>query len=327
MKRREFVRLGVSATVGSAAGAFSMAHAQSGEFPNKPIRVLVGFAPGGVTDLVVRALAEAASTTLKQRVVVDNKPGAGGVFPSQQLQTSAPDGYTLGLVVQSVYRLPYMMNIKWNPATDLEYIIRLTGFTWGIVVPAKSPIKNFNDYLAYAKAHPGQLSYATSGAGTTQHLTMEQISRQAGISLNHVPFKGTAEAIPALFGGHVMSMADASTWAPYVDSGEMRLLVVWNEKRIARYPDVPTLKELGIDLVQTSPWGLAAPKGTPPQVIKTLHDGFNAAMDSKIFKDILAKYDMERQYLNGAAYRAFAAEQIVRESEILKSLGFKRGGA
>jgi len=327
MKRREFVRLGVGTAVGGAAGAIPLAHAQSGAFPNKPIKIMVGFAAGGVTDLVVRALAEAAATTLKQRVVVENKPGAGGVFPSQQLQTSPADGYTLGLVVQSVYRLPYMMDIKWNPAADLDYVLRLTGFTWGIVVPAKSPIKTFSDYIAYAKAHPGELSYATSGAATTQHLTMEQISRQAGVTLNHVPFKGTAEAIPALLGGHVMSMADASTWGPYVDAGEMRLLVVWSEKRIPKYPNIPTLKELGINLVQTSPWGLAAPKGTPPQVIKTLHDGFRAAMDAKVFKDILAKYDMEPQYLNGEAYKAFAAEQIVRESEILKSLGFKRGGA
>lgn len=327
MKRRELMCLGVSTAVGSASGLVSMAHASTDAFPSKPIKIMVGFAPGGVTDLVVRALAETASSILRQRVVVENKPGAGGVIPSQQLQTIAPDGYTLGLIVQSVYRLPHMMDIKWSPATDLDYIIRLTGFTWGIVVPAKSPIKSFSDYIAYAKANPGQLSYATSGAMTTQHLTMEQIARQANVSLNHVPYKGTSEAIPALLGGHIMSMADASTWAPYVDSGEMRLLVVWSEKRAPRYPGVPTLKELGINLVQTSPWGLAVPKGTPSQVIRALHDGFRAAMGSKLFKDMLSKYDMEPQYMNAEDYRAFAAEQIVRETEILKSLGFKRAGA
>lgn len=323
MQRRDFIR--GTAAAGVAGMNMPGVFAQGADpFPSKPIKIMVGFAAGGVTDLVVRAIAQAAADTLRQRVVVENRPGAGGVMPAQLLQSAPSDGYTLGLIVQSVFRLPYTMNAKWDPAKDLDYIIRLTGFTWGIVVPAKSPIKTFEDYIAFAKANPGQLTYATSGALTTQHLTMEQIAKKVGITLNHVPFKGTAEAIPALLGGHVMSMADASTWSPYVESGEMRLLVVWTDKRVARYPKVPTLKEVGIDLIQTSPWGLAAPNGTPPHVIQVLHDGFKAAMDAKVFKDILNKFDMEPQYMNGQAYQKFAEEQVHRETEALKSLGVQR---
>jgi tripartite-type tricarboxylate transporter receptor subunit TctC len=328
MKRRNLLKAAWSRAGIVAAGhlPFLLPQAQAADaFPSRPIKVLVGLPAGGVTDLVVRALAENASAVFKQPVTVENKSGAGGVMPAYQLQTTAPDGYTLGLIVQSVFRLPYTAQIKWDPAKDLDYIIRLTGYTWGIVVPADSPINTFQDYLAYAKAHPGELTYGMTGTLTTQHLTMEQIARQSGVQLNGIAFKGTAEAIPALLGGHIMSMADASTWAPYVESGKMRLLVVWSEKRIPRFPQVPTLRETGVNLVQTSPWGLAAPKGTPPQILKVLHDGFRTAMTSKLFKDTLAKYDMEEQYLDGAAYRLSATEMVKKETEILRTLDIKPG--
>jgi tripartite-type tricarboxylate transporter receptor subunit TctC len=170
------------------------------------------------------------------------------------------------------------------------------------------------------------MTYGTVGSLTTQHLTMEQISASLGLQLTNVPYKGVAEALPALMGGHIMSVADASSWVPYVTSGKMRLLVVWTEKRVPRFPDVPTLREVGIDMVQTSPWGLAAPKGTPPEAIRRLHDGFRQAMAQKPFQDALANYDMEQQYMDGAAYRQFARDSIEKENRILASLNVPRGG-
>ncbi len=298
----------------------------AGGFPEKPIRVMVGFSAGGVTDIVVRALAESASSVFGQPIIVENKLGAGGVMPAYQLQNATPDGYTIGLIAHSVFRLPYISNIKWDPAADLDYIIRLTGFTWGLVVAADSPIKTFEDYVAYARKNPGKMTYGTVGSLTTQHLTMEQISASLGLQLTNVPYKGVAEALPALMGGHIMSVADASSWVPYVTSGKMRLLVVWTEKRVPRFPDVPTLREVGIDMVQTSPWGLAAPKGTPPEAIRRLHDGFKEAMAQKPFQDALANYDMEQQYMDGTAYRQFARESIDKENRILASLNVPRGG-
>ncbi|MCY1511359.1 hypothetical protein D9M68_457750 [compost metagenome] len=297
-----------------------------GGFPEKPIRVMVGFSAGGVTDIVVRALAESASSVFGQPIIVENKLGAGGVMPAYQLQNATPDGYTIGLIAHSVFRLPYISNIKWDPAADLDYIIRLTGFTWGLVVAADSPIKTFEDYVAYARKNPGKMTYGTVGSLTTQHLTMEQISASLGLQLTNVPYKGVAEALPALMGGHIMSVADASSWVPYVTSGKMRLLVVWTEKRVPRFPDVPTLRDVGIDMVQTSPWGLAAPKGTPPEAIRRLHDGFKEAMAQKPFQDALANYDMEQQYMDGTAYRQFARESIDKENRILASLNVPRGG-
>ena len=192
------------------------------------------------------------------------------MIPTQTLQSAPHDGYTLAIAPAGVYRLPFTTDIKWNPATDLTYIIGLTGYAFGTLVPASSPIKNMADYIAAAKARPGQLTYSTPGVGTTNHLTMAQISRAAGIELNHVPYKGSAASLQALLAGHVDSAAETSAFVPYVESGKFRLIAVWGDKRMARFPDVPTLRESGIDIVQTSPWGLVAPKGIDPAIAAKL---------------------------------------------------------
>lgn len=330
MKRRSFLKsssaLGLTSVIGitGVLGSSCALASDVGDFPSKPIRILVGFSAGGATDMVVRSLAEAASKVFNQRVIVENKPGAGGVMPAYQLLNERANSLTLGIVPVSVFRLPYIVGVDWDPVEDLEYIIRLTGFLWGIVVPASSPIKTFQDYVEYAREHPGELTYGTVGSLTTQHLTMEQISRQLDIEFNHIPFQGVADGIHALMGGHIDSVADASSWVPYVESGEMRLLVVWGDKRVERFPDVPTLKEVGIDMVQTSPWGLAAAKGTSAAHIKILHDGFKEAMEDPKFLSTLKQYDMDIQYLNSADFKLFAEEAVSKEEQILEALNVPR---
>lgn len=323
MDRRYFLKTGGALAAGGLLGPFTGVAAQR-TYPSQPIKIQVGFSTGGATDIVVRALAESAQKILGQPIIIENKPGIGGAFPAQHLRSARPDGYTIGIIPLSALRLPYITNTPLDPINDLEYIIRLTGFLWGLVVKADSPIKTFADYVQYAKDHPTELSYGTVGSLTTQHLTMEQISRNLGIKLNHVPYKGVSEAIPALLGGHIASIADASSWIPHVESGKMRLLVVWSENRIPRFPDVPTLKEVGIDMVQTSPWGLAAPKGTPQPIIDTLHDAFHQAMDQQPFKNALKNYDMEAQYMNGADFRQFAIDTMQKEKKTLVELGFNK---
>ncbi|AOB38202.1 tripartite tricarboxylate transporter substrate binding protein [Bordetella parapertussis] len=319
MQRRSFIKLGGAATVAAGAAALGLPSAAraADAFPAKPIRVLVGFSAGGVTDIVVRALAESASNIFGQPIIVENKLGAGGVMPAYQLQTAAPDGYTVGLIAHSVFRLPYIANIKWNPVTDLDYVIRLTGFTWGLVVAADSPIKTFDDYVAYARQNPGKLTYGTVGSLTTQHLTMEQISASLGIQLSNIPYKGVAEALPALMGGHIMSVADASSWVPYVTSGKMRLLVVWTEKRVPRFPDVPTLREVGIDMVQTSPWGLAAPKGTPQPVIDKLYQAFSQVMGEQAIIEKIEQTKSMPMHMTPAQTKAYIDAEAERFRRII----------
>lgn len=329
MKRRDVLHLPVATL---AAGCFGLTAAMAGaqpadpNFPTRPIRVLVGFTAGGSTDTPMRVLAANAAKILGQPVVIENKPGAAGVIPAQLLQSSGADGYTIAVIPQGVYRAPYTSNISWDPA-QLGYIIGLSGYVFGIAVPADSPIRTIADYVAYARAHPGELSYSTPGSLTTNHLTMEQFARLTQTRLNHVPFKGTPESLQAVMAGHVMSAAETSGWVPYVEAGKLRLLAVWSDKRMPRFAAVPTLKESGINLVQTSPWGLAAPPHTPPAVVARLHDAFKRAMEQPNFREVLSKYDMEPAYLSSEAYRRYAIAAMAREHEVLKQIGFTRSGA
>jgi len=270
-------------------------------------------------------MAEHASKTLGQPIVVENKPGAGGTLPATMVQMSPPDGYTIGQSPLGIFRMGYTQKTNWDPLKDLRYIINLTGYTFGLTVPANSPFNNWQDFVAYAKANPGKITYGSAGGNlTSPHLTMERIAEAAGIQLTHVPFKGSADLAQALLGGHVMAAADSSAFVPYVESGKAKLLNVWGEKRMERFPNVPTLKELGIDIVQTSPYGLVAPKGTPPEVVKKLHDAFKKALEDKSSIDALAKYDMLPNYMSSEQYTQFAREVSQREKVIIERLGLEK---
>jgi tripartite-type tricarboxylate transporter receptor subunit TctC len=308
----------------AAAGLSANAWAAD-NFPSKPIRLLVGFPAGGPTDITMRVIAENAGKILGQPIVVENKPGAGGTLPASTVVTSTPDGYTIGQSPLGIFRMGYVQKMTWDPLKDLSYIINLTGYTFGLTVPANSPFKNWQDFVAYAKANPGKVSFGSAGGNlTSPHLTMERIAEAAGIQLNHVPYKGSADLAQALLGGHVMAAADSSAFVPYVEGGKARLLNVWGEKRMARFPSVPTLRELGIDIVQTSPYGLVAPKGTPPAVVKKLHDAFKKALEEKSSVDALARYDMLPNYMSSEQYTQFAQEVSKSEGAIIQRLGLDK---
>lgn len=314
MNKRELIKgLGAAASLG-VLGPRALADDAAG-FPNRHIRVIAGFPPGAMLDPLLRLLAESVRTTLKQPIVIEARPGAGGVLPAVQINNSPADGYILAVLTSGLFRSPYIEQFKGDPTVDLAYVIGLSGWVFGLVVPSSSPIKSMADYVAYAKANPGALNYTSAGVGTIPHMVMEEIQRSAGITLNHVPYKGTTEALTALAAGHVQSSADASGWVPYVDSGQLRLLSVWGDKRLARYPNVPTLKESGFNIADTAPWGLVAPKGTDPRVIKVLHDAFKQAMESDAFKKLLAQMVMEPAYMSPKQYQewAVARRQLERE--------------
>jgi tripartite-type tricarboxylate transporter receptor subunit TctC len=323
--RRKALKLLCSAPMLAVAGAW--AAESPADWPQRPIKLMVGFPPGGSTDTPIRVLAEAVSRILKQLVVVENRVGVGGTMPAQVLQASVADGYTLGISSAGINRLPFTVGIRWNPITDLQYILGLSGYAFGVVVPAASPIRTWDDFVAAAKKDPGMLTYSTPGSATTNHLTMEMISRRAGIALNHIPYKGSAESLQALLGGHVQAAAETSAWAPFVKEGKMRLLVTWGEHRMPNFPQVPTLKEVGIPLVQTSPWGLIAPKGLPHAIAAKLHDAFKQAMELPEFARVLAQYEMEPAYMSSQKFREYAAQSMQQEKEILELLGMGVNGS
>ena len=308
-----------SAALLSVPAVASLAQAQA--FPNKPIKLVIAFPAGGPTDATMRVLADNASKILGQPVVIENKPGAGGTLPAQALQTSSADGYTLAQVPLGVFRMPYTTKMTWDPIKDLAYVLNVTGYAFGLVVPADSPLKTWSHFVDWAKANPGKLSYGSTGTLTSPHLTMELIAQKLGLELLHVPYKGSADLMQSILGGNIMAAADSTGFAPQVEAGKLRVLNTWGDQRLAKFPDVPTLKELGLGLVQNSPFGIAAPRDTPPAVVKRLHDGFKQAMEQASYTSALAKYDMQPMYMSSAAYLKFAQDTFVREKALVEKLG------
>jgi len=295
------------------------------DFPNRPVTLVVPWPAGGTTDIGMRALATATEKYLKQKIVLENRPGAAGVLgPQQVAQTAAPDGYTLVQIPITVFRAPFMRKTSLDPATDFTYIIGVSGYTFGIVVRADAPWKTLKDLIEYARANPGKVNYGTPGAGTTLHITMEQIAKQQGIKWVHVPFKGTPETTGALLGGHIDAVADATGWAQLVNAGQLRLLVLWTATRSKNWPDVPTLREVGVDMVSNSPFGIAGPKGMDPGIVKIIHDAFKKGAEDPAYIEATAKLDQEPAYMSSDEYRRYAAAQLIEQKRLIEELGLRQ---
>jgi tripartite-type tricarboxylate transporter receptor subunit TctC len=224
----------------------------------------------------------------------------------------------------SIFRLPYIQKTSFDPGKDFTYIVHLTGYTFGVVVRADAPWKTFEELLDYAKANPGMVNYGTPGVGTSLHITMEQIAKQWGIKWTQVPFKGGADNMNALLGGHIHATADSTGWGELVNAGKFRLLVTWGAERTKNWPNVPTLKDVGINMVSNSPFGIGGPKGMDPAVVKVLHDAFKKGMEEQSYKDAMLKLDMEPYYLDTADYHAYALQQIGEQKQLVEDLGLRQ---
>jgi tripartite-type tricarboxylate transporter receptor subunit TctC len=223
-----------------------------------------------------------------------------------------------------VFRAPHVRKLLWDPIRDTTPILQVSGVTFGIVVPAASPLKSLDDLFAFARAHPGDLTVATNGAGTTPHVVMDELFERRGLSYIHVPYKGTAEQMIAVSSGQVMVGVNSNGFAPFVDGGQLRLLVTFGEQRTRRWPNVPTLKELGHGIVATSPYGLAGPRGLPPAIVKVLHDAFKAAMQDPAHIAELARYDQELAYLGSDDYGQAMRDTFAAERKVVERLGLAK---
>ncbi|WP_119154537.1 tripartite tricarboxylate transporter substrate binding protein [Caldimonas tepidiphila] len=309
------------ATVGPAQG-----QAPAGGFPNRPITLLVPWPAGGATDLTMRLLAQAASRELGQNVVVENRAGAGGTMAMPVLQQAAPDGYTIAQIPQPVFRAPWTHKVLWDPVRDVTPILQLSGVTFGVVVPAASPFRHFDELFEWARRHPGQLMVGTNGIGTTPHVVMDELMRRRGLDWVHVPYKGTAEQMVAVASGQLMVGINSNGFAPFVDSGQLRLLVTFGEQRARRWPEVPTLRELGHGIVAMSPYGLGGPRGMSPAVVERLHQAFKAAMHDPVHLAELRKYDQELAYLGPEEYGRAMREAYRQERLAVERMGLARTG-
>jgi tripartite-type tricarboxylate transporter receptor subunit TctC len=299
--------------------------AQAQQFPTRPVTLIVPWPAGGSTDIAVRALALSTEKHLGRPIVIENRPGVAGTLgPSSMAASARPDGYTVAQLPISIYRMPYIQKTTFDPAKDFTYIIHLTGYTFGVVVRADAPWKTFQELIDHARANPGKVNYGTPGTGSSLHITMEQIAKHTGIKWTQVPFKGGADNMNALLGDHIDVTADATGWAELVNAGKFRLLVTWGAERTKNWPNVPTLKESGIDMISNSPFGIGGPKGMDPAVVKVLHDAFKKGMEEQSYKDAIAKLDMESYYLNTADYHAYAMQQAVEQKQLIEELRLKQ---
>ena len=302
----------------SALSLPACALANAAQWPQKPIQLIVPWPAGGGTDLSIRILAEEAGNRLGQPVVVVNRPGAAGTMVAPLLKAAAPDGYTIGQLPLPVLRHALMNKVPWDPLTDLSPILQVSSTTFGLLVPASSPWLKVQDMLDWAKQNPGALMLGSTGMGSTPHLAMEELLGAQQISYTHIPFKGTTEQMLALASGTIMAGMNSTGW---VEQGKLRLLAVFSEQRSARWPQVPTMKELGFaQAIYHSPWGLVAPTGTPSTVIALLHDAFRSAMFTPRHLAELQRYDQDAAYLDGQAYRQVLLQSSQRERKLLQRM-------
>lgn len=296
---------------------------QAQGFPNKPITLIVPYGAGGPTDVQVRALAAAASKELGQQIVINNVPGVSGTLgPSKMARSSPPDGYTLSIVVGSMFRLPHMQKVDFDPVQDFTYVIALSGYNFGFVVSSDQPWKTLADLVADAKKRPGAISAGASGRGTIGHIMLERFSRDSGAKFNFVPFKGGSELNQAILGRHLDVWLDGG-FGPGIEQGKLRALAIASDTRSARWPNIPTLKELGYNLVITSPFGIAGPKGMDKKLVQVLHDAFRKSMTDPAFLQALELNNQPVIYMNSADYTKFAADTFEQEGRFVKELNIK----
>ena len=293
-------------------------------FPTRSVTLLVTFPAGGPTDIAGRALAEATSKYLGQPVVVENRPGATGTLGAAALVNAKPDGYTVSMIPITVLRLPHMENVSFDPMKDIRYVMGVSGYVFAFVVRADAQWKSMAELVAAAKANPGKISYGSHGIGGSVHLATEELSAAQGVKLNHIPYKGSADMLTAMLGGHLDVAVDSTGAVPHVAAGKARVLAVLTEKRTPVWPDVPTLAELGYGIVSTSPYGIGVPAATPPAVVKVLHDAFKKGLEDPIHTKVLEKYNQPVWYLSSEDYTKWAREQYEKERKIINSLALTK---
>jgi tripartite-type tricarboxylate transporter receptor subunit TctC len=301
--------------------------AQAADFPTKPIHIVVGFAPGGASDIVARLLQPELQKRLGQPIVIDNRPGANGNIANDVVARAEPDGYTLllGNPGPLVFNPFLYKQVPVDPAKAFAPVTQLTESPMVIVVPAKSALNSVADLVSSAKAKPGGLSYGSAGNGSSMHLAGATLQVRTGAPLVHVPYKGSGPAISDLLGGQLDFMPDSrSTTMPFIRDGRLRPLAVTGDHRVADLPQVPTVAEAGVPDFKVTTWlGVVAPAGTPQPVVQRLYQAFSETLKQPAIK---ARLDELGTYAMGSTPEAFgrAMEQERKEArQLVQQTGMK----
>jgi tripartite-type tricarboxylate transporter receptor subunit TctC len=311
-----------------AAALFTLAGAACAQaWPTKPVKIVVGFAPGSATDILARLVAESFSKSMGQPFVVENKPGAGGAIGAAQVKDAAPDGYTLVAAGSGPFGINPAIQAKlpYDPIRDFELIGNIVLTPQAIVVSTGAPYRNVQELVAAAKAKPGEIPYASLGNGSTSHLTMEAFQSAAGIKLNHIPFKGSSDAQTAIIGGQVPLMSDTIPGIrAQVAAGKLRAIGVAIPRRSQFLPDVPTVAEQGYPGFESVGWiGLGAPAKTPGPILDKLNAEIRKMLDDPAVKARFEQLAFEPVGDSREQFTAFVKSEIAKWSKVAKDSGAK----
>jgi len=324
MKRNRSIR-GVAAAVGLLTVLAAQVHAQA--WPAKPVRMLVGFSAGGPTDVVARAFADHASRALGQPFIVDNKPGANTILAAEAVAAAPADGYTLLLGATNHTMIPalYSQRVKFDAVRSFAPVCSLAVSPTVLVVGPSMPVTSFGAFLQAVKAEPGKRTYATPGSGSSGHFASAHFTQLTGTSMNHIPYKGAAQATTDLMGGQVdSSFATLGSVLTQVQSGKLTALAVASPKRSALLPNVPTFEEVGVKGYTADAWyGLLAPAKTPPEVLAVLRRVATEFAQSPATREKLRSLGMEAQNTCGDAFGAQLAREVKLYGELARSLDLK----
>lgn len=321
LPRRGVIGAAAAAVLGAALPG---AWAQSG-YPNKPIRFIVPYPPGGGTDIVVRLVAQKLSVALKQQVVVDNKPGASTIIGTELLARAAPDGYTVGLVADSLVTNPSLFpKLPYDSVKDFAPIGQMVGVPLMMVAHPSLGVKTLREFIALAKARPGRINYASIGAGSPHQLAMEWLRLLAGIEVTHVPYKGVAGALTDVVAGQVEVMfTGTSTAAPYIKDGRLVPLAVSSGKRQPAFPNVPAVAEVLSEFDMMTWYGVAAPAGTPKEITRRLSREIAAILAQPDVRERLSGLGLVPSPSTPDDFSAFMRREAVRQGRMVRLTGIK----
>ena len=304
--------------------SLSAVHAQS--YPNKPVKLIVPFAPGGFTDVVARILGQRLSTAMGQQFVIENKAGAGSIIGTDFVAKSAPDGYTLVMISTTHVISPWIYkSMPYDPLKGFVAVAKLVDSPYVLLVNPKVPARNVQEFVALAKAAPNTIHYASSGNGSSQHLMGGLFASMTGAPIMHVPYKGSAGAANDLVAGIVeSSFAGVPNALAQVPQGRLKALAVTTAKRIPQLPDVPTLQEAGVPGYEASVWlALLAPAGTPRDIVTKLNTEINKLLSSPDTRKALYDAGVEVSTSTPEAMTDYMALEMVRWGKVVKEIGIK----
>lgn len=315
----------IVALVAALAIFAGSAHGAETGYPNKPIRLVVPFPPGGTTDVIGRLIGQQLSTRLGQQFVIDNRPGAGGSIGTDIVAKAPADGYTLllGTVATHSINPSLYARLPYDAVKDFAPISLLATLPNVLVVNPSLPVRSVRELVALAKAKPGTLTFASGGNGTTHHLSGELFKRMAGVDMTHVPYKGNAPAIADVLGGQVSMMFDnIGNSLPHIKAGKLRALALTGAVRAPVLPSLPTLTELGFAGFNITSWfGLFAPAGTPQPIVERLNTEVNRALHDNQVRGLLASEGIEAQVDTPEQFRLFLQAEAVRWAKLVKESG------